>query len=203
MGITGSDVAKEVADMVITDDNFISITKAVREGRTIYDNIVKSIMYLVSCNFGELFLIVAAIALGYPVPLLPVHILWVNLVTDGLPALSLAFDPGTPTIMNNSSLVQKSILNKKTMPIVIEFGLLVGLIPLFLYILTFFLSGLDEARTSAFTAMVVIQMIVIFFLRPGQSFFSNKLLLAAISISLILQYLITSIPFLKTIFHIV
>jgi len=99
MGITGTDVTKQVSDMVVTDDNFASIVAAVEEGRGIYDNIQKFVHYLLSCNAGEIFVMFLSSLIGLPVPLLPIHILWVNLVTDGLPALALGVDPVAKDIM--------------------------------------------------------------------------------------------------------
>ena len=99
MGITGTDVTKEVADMVVTDDNFASIVAAVEEGRAIYDNILKFVHYLLSCNLGEIVLMFLASVLGQPAPLIPVQILWMNLVTDGLPALALGVDPTADGLM--------------------------------------------------------------------------------------------------------
>ncbi len=99
MGITGTDVTKEVADMVITDDNFVSIVAAIEEGRGIYDNIRKFVHYLLSCNAGEILVMFVSSLIGLPPPLLPIQILWVNLVTDGLPALALGVDPVEPDIM--------------------------------------------------------------------------------------------------------
>jgi Ca2+-transporting ATPase len=100
MGITGTDVSKGAADMVLTDDNFASIVAAVEEGRTIYDNIRKFVLFLLSSNIGEILVMFVGILVGLPVPLLAIQILWVNLVTDGLPAIALGFDPAEPGVMN-------------------------------------------------------------------------------------------------------
>jgi magnesium-transporting ATPase (P-type) len=99
MGITGTEVSKGAADIVLTDDNFASIVAAVEEGRTIYDNIRKFVLFLLSSNIGEILVMFVGILVGLPVPLLAIQILWVNLVTDGLPAIALGFDPGEPSVM--------------------------------------------------------------------------------------------------------
>ena len=99
MGRTGTDVTRESSAMVLLDDNFASIVTAVEEGRAIYDNILKSLTYLLSCNIGEMLLMLAATLIGWPAPLLPVQLLWINLITDGLPALALALEPPEPNLM--------------------------------------------------------------------------------------------------------
>ena len=99
MGIAGTDVTKEAADMVVTDDNFASIAAAVEEGRAVFDNIRKTVHFLLSCNFSEVLVMLFSTLLGLPLPLLPIQILWMNLVTDGIPALALAVDPKAPDLM--------------------------------------------------------------------------------------------------------
>jgi P-type Ca2+ transporter type 2C len=100
MGITGTDVTREAASMILMDDNFTSIVNAVEEGRAIYDNIQKFLIFLLACNAGEMLLMLLASLIGWPIPLLPVQLLWMNLVTDGLPALALAMEPPEPGIMS-------------------------------------------------------------------------------------------------------
>lgn len=100
MGITGTDVAKEASDMVLTDDNFATVVSAVAEGRRIYDNILKAIQFLLSCNVGEILTLFIATMLNWATPLLPIHILWVNLVTDSVSALALGVDPADKNIMH-------------------------------------------------------------------------------------------------------
>jgi Ca2+-transporting ATPase len=99
MGVTGTDVTKEAADMVVTDDNFASLAAAVEEGRGIFDNIRKTIHFLLSCNVSEVLVMLFATLIGLPLPLLPIQILWMNLVTDGFPALALAVDSKSPELM--------------------------------------------------------------------------------------------------------
>ncbi len=108
MGITGTDVTKAAADMVLTDDNFASIVSAVEEGRGIYDNIRKVLQYLLACNFGELLLMFFASLLGWPAPLLTIQLLWINLVTDGIPALALILEPTEPDVMQRCPAPQLS-----------------------------------------------------------------------------------------------
>ena len=200
MGVTGTDVAKESADAVLADDNFVSVVAAIEQGRLIYCNILKSIRYLLGCNFGELVTVLGAVALGFPVPLTPIQILWMNLVTDGLPALALSEDPGDHNVMDETP-------RKKGVPILdllgkrwlfaVGFGL--GAAALITFILLDFVS-LAEARTATFTVFVVGEMVAALAVRKGERLFSNPLLWVSIILALGLQALILTVPSLQQIF---
>ena len=207
MGITGTDVAKDVADMIITDDNYASIVGAIREGRIIFDNIVKSIIYLVSCNFGELLTILGAMVISLFVdqqietPLLTVHILWINLVTDSLPALSLAFDPGASRIMQSRTPVRdKKLINQKSIPFIVGVGIVSATITLLVYFAGLHYGSVATARALAFTTLVLIQLVVVFLVRHDQKLTSNKALLLSVLLSLILQFIVITVPPFSNIF---
>ena len=131
MGIVGTDVAKGAADMILTDDNFATIVSAVEEGRRIYDNILKVIQYLLSTNVGEIFLILVTSIFNMGIPLLPIHILWINLVTDSLPALALSVDPPEKGVMNRKPInSKKGFMTRGMIWRVMYQGLMIGCIPL-------------------------------------------------------------------------
>tara|TARA_Y100000310_G_scaffold335391_1_gene417336 strand:- start:9792 stop:12467 length:2676 start_codon:yes stop_codon:yes gene_type:complete len=205
MGKSGTDVAKESADMILTDDNFASIVNAVREGRGIYDNIKKFIFYLLSSNFGEVLTIFVAILLftnseGHSlVPLLALHILWVNLVTDGLPALALSVDPYDPEIMEKLPKNPKShVITKLMMCEMLFVGILITAGTLFVF--SKYLDNLPYARTMAFTTLVMFQLFNVFNSRSMESsifklgIFSNVKLIGAIIVSLLLQFVVIYTP---------
>ena len=204
MGIIGTDVAKEASDMVIADDNFASIIKAVEEGRVIYENILKSIRYLLACNAGELITILGAVAIGFPSPLTPIQILWMNLVTDGLPAIALAKDPKALDTMErpprSKSVPLLTVLGKKFILIT---GIILAIASLAAFLYFYRIDELEKGRTLAFTILVLGQMIVAFFVRKGEKWNSNRLLLLAVSITVILQIMILQIPALRSIFDVV
>ena len=204
MGIIGTDVAKEASDMVIADDNFASIIKAVEEGRVIYENILKSIRYLLACNAGELIAILGAVAIGFPSPLTPIQILWMNLVTDGLPALALAGDPKAHDTMNrpprNKSVPILTILGKK---FIITVGVILATATLVIFIVFLKFDELEKGRTLAFTILVLGQMVVAFIVRKGEKWNSNRLLLVAVLATVILQIIILITPALHSIFDVV
>ena len=161
MGMTGTDVTKEASDMVVTDDNFASIAAAVEEGRGVFDNIRKTIHFLLSCNVSEVLVMLFAALLGLPLPLLPIQILWMNLVTDGFPALALAVDPKAPDLMRRPPRRPDArVLDGARMITIAGEGLLLAVIGLGAFV--FSLHGLgrdvDHARTVAFSVMVTAQL---------------------------------------------
>jgi Ca2+-transporting ATPase len=209
MGITGTDVTKEASDMVVTDDNFASIAAAVEEGRAIYDNILKAIHYLLSCNMSEVLLMLFAVLLALPLPLLPVQILWINLVSDGLPALALAVDPKAPDLMERRPRrSDEPFLTPRRLTLLLGEGLLMALLAL----LAFWFSlgpaheDLDHARTTAFTVMVFAQLFHVFNCRSDRhSLFTlglgtNRPLLWAVGGSALLQAAILLHPAARDVF---
>ena len=192
MSITGSDVAKEASDMILIDDNFTSIVNAVEEGRGIYDNIKKFVQYLLSCNIAEVLVIFIATLLSLPLPLFAVQILWMNLVTDGLPAVALGVDPTSKEVMKRKPRNSKEgILNRSFIVRVIYTGILITIATLgvFWYSLEILRVPEVEARTLAFTTLVLLQFVPLFIIRSEYKlgFFSNKKLLLAIASSLVLH----------------
>lgn len=226
MGITGTDVAKGAADVVLTDDNFSTITAAVEEGRNIYKNIKKSILYLLSCNLGEILTLFVGILLGWPAPLTAVHILWVNLVTDTLPAIALGVDPEDPDVMDEKprSALAK-IFTKEDIVFSIWNGVLIGALTLFAFteglklysgsnslFTTDFsqISGdaLVHAQTMAFITLSVSQLFHSLNLRSTMKsifqvgIFKNRLLIGSILLGLAIQASLVYVPFLHDVFGI-
>jgi P-type Ca2+ transporter type 2C len=199
MGITGTDVAKEASDMILTDDNFTSIVSAVEEGRGIFDNIRKFVNYLLSSNLGEITVILAASLAGLPLPLTAIQILWINLITDGLPATALGLDPHSEGIMNRPpKAARESILSKELRWDIITFGVLIGLATLVLFWL-YQGSGIAKAQTVAFTAIVVFELARLHMIRSryNLNFFTNKWLQGAIVLSVLLHLATIYTPLAK------
>lgn len=212
MGITGTDVTKEVSDMVITDDNFASIAAAVEEGRGIYENIRKSIYYLLSCNLSEILTMLAATLFGLPLPLIPIQILWINLVTDGLPALALAVEPKGPTLMREPPRApNQPFLAKQQLVFLFGQGLFLALITLaaFLYALYALKLAINEARTLTFTILVLAQLFHAFNYRSERlslltlGFTTNLPLLGTFGMTVVLQIVILSWPPVQELFKVV
>lgn len=192
MGLGGTDVAKEASDMILTDDNFTSIVNAVEEGRGIFDNIRKFVNYLLSSNLGEISIILFASLLALPLPLTAIQILWVNLVTDGLPATALSFDSHAEGIMKRKPrAAHENILSKELRWDIILFGVLMGIIGLILFWL-YLGSGVMKAQTVAFTSLVVFEIVRLYSIRSQYNLgiLNNKLLLGAVVLSVILHLLV-------------
>ncbi|HEY5563714.1 MAG TPA: cation-translocating P-type ATPase [Clostridiaceae bacterium] len=223
MGITGTDVAKGASDMILVDDNFSTIVAAIKEGRNIFTNIKKTIIFLISCNIGEIIALFLAIVLGWAAPLRPIHILWVNLITDTLPALALGVDPGDPDIMKYRPRNPKDSLFKGVTLNLLLNGLLIGTLALTAFIVgAKFYSGttslfplfpkniskdaLMHAQTMAFVVLSVSELVHALNMRNEKKsifqigLFSNKLLVGAIVFGIILQDSIIMIPALANVF---
>jgi len=160
MGIVGTDVAKGASDMILTDDNFATIVSAVEEGRRIYDNILKAIQFLLSTNIGEIFLLLITSVLNLGIPLLPIHILWVNLVTDSLPALALSVDPAEENIMKRKPRNSKRGFMTLGMVWRIMYqGIMIGAIPLVAYLIGLRDGGVTLGQTMAFATLMFVQLV--------------------------------------------
>ena len=211
MGITGTDVTKEVSDMIVTDDNFASIVAAVEEGRGIYDNIKKFIHYLLSCNTGEILTMFVASLVGWPVPLFPIQILWVNLVTDGLPALALGMDPVAKDIMSRPPRRKdEPIITKRRGRLIVAQGAFIAACALsaFAFVLFVEKEGILRARTAALFALASGQLFHSLNCRSQRDslfklgLFTNMKLIAAIGLSFAFQIAILYLPFTQKIFKV-
>jgi len=206
MGITGTDVSKEAADMVLVDDNFATIVAAVEEGRRIYDNIRKFIRYTMTSNSGEIWVMLIAPFLGMPLPLLPLQILWVNLVTDGLPGLALTVEPTEKDTMRRPPYSPKeNVFSRGMTRHIILFGLLMGLVSLGIGYWGWRMNN-PSWQTMVFTTLTLAQMGQALAIRSERNlisqigFFSNKLLLASVGLTLLLQLGVIYLPFFQNIF---
>jgi len=207
MGITGTDVTKEAAHMILLDDNFATIIKAVKAGRRIYDNIRKFIKYILTGNTAEIWAIFLAPLIGLPIPLLPVHILWVNLITDSLPALALAAEPAEKDIMKLPPRKPDESVFAKGLGIhVLWVGLFIGLLTIATQWIAIDVSG-SHWQTVVFTVLCFCQLWHVLAIRSEtRSLFkigmwSNKFMLASISVTVLLQLAVIYIPFLNKFFH--
>lgn len=210
MGTTGTEVTKEAADIIITDDNFASIVAAVEEGRGIYDNIAKTLAYLLGGNTGELIVMLSAVLLGWPLPLLPLHLLWINLVTDGLPALALATDPIDPGVLNRPPRSsQEGLFNRDFLTLILFTGLLTAGVTLGMFAYELYINNsLEQARDAAFTTLVIAELLRSFGARSERlslwqiGLFSNMRLFLIVAVSFALQFAMHYIPLLQTLLQI-
>jgi Ca2+-transporting ATPase len=211
MGITGTDVAKDASDMILTDDNFSTIVEAVKEGRNIYNNIRKSIVFLLSCNIGEIVALFIGIVLGWPSVLRPIHLLWVNLITDSLPALALGVDPDDPDIMKEKPRdAKKGLFSGRIGVFLIGNGILIGIITLSAFYIgnLVYSNSLMHAQTMAFVVLSVSQLFYTLSMRHSEKsifeigVFTNKYLIGAIILGIILQNIVITVPFLASVFKV-
>ena len=208
MGITGTDVAKGAADMVLTDDNFATIVAAVEEGRGVYSNIKKAIHFLLSCNIGEIVTLFIATILNFAqMPLIPIQLLWVNLITDSLPALALGVEPIDKDIMKKPPRDPKKGVFADGLAVTICWqGFMVGLITLAAYVIGDMYYGDHlEANTMAFAVLALSQLFHAFNVRSEKSLFktgvfSNLPMIGAFLVSFVLQCAVLFVPFLQKVF---
>ncbi len=206
MGITGTDVSKDAAKMVLLDDNFATIVAAVEEGRKIYDNIRKFIKYLLACNASEIAVMLLAPLFGLPLPLLPLQILWMNLVTDGLPALALGVEPAEKNIMARPPYSsEESIFGRGLVAFVVVLGVVMSLISLGIGVWAF-RSGDPAWRTLLFTTLISAQVVLALEVRSERrsifrtGFFTNPLMVVAFLSTVGLQVAVVYLPFLQRVF---
>ncbi|MFD2443463.1 calcium-translocating P-type ATPase, SERCA-type [Bacillus sp. CGMCC 1.16607] len=209
MGITGTDVAKEASSLVLLDDNFATIKAAIKEGRNIYENIRKFIRYLLASNVGEILVMLFAMLLGLPLPLVPIQILWVNLVTDGLPAMALGLDKPEDDVMKRGPRHPKEGVFARGLGWkVISRGFLIGAMTLIAFMITYHRDpdNLVYAQTIAFATLVMAQLIHVFDCRSEKSVlsrnpFGNPYLVWSVISSVILMLIVIYFPTLQPIFH--
>jgi Ca2+-transporting ATPase len=206
MGITGTDVSKETAEMVLTDDNYASIVSAIEQGRVIYSNIRKFVYYLLSCNMAEIFILLVAMLAGWPLPLVPIQLLVLNLITDGAPALALGVEKGDPDIMDQKPRpVGQPIITRDMVT-----GIAVQTVAITLAVLTAFQIGLEagevHARTMAFATLSISELLRAYTSRSESyslwaiGVFSNKWMQVAVLTSLVILLAIIYVPFLDPVF---
>jgi len=202
MGITGTEVAKEASDMVLADDNFATIVSAIKEGRTIYDDIKKYLLYLLGCNISEILIPLFASFAALPLPFFAIHYLWINLVTDGFPAMALGIDPAEPDIMERPPRkLKEGIFSKNETITYLAFTPIVtSIVIIFSFFNRLSAESVVEARTEIFTLMIVIELLIALSCRSLRysvfrvGIFKNKYLILAIVGSLLIQFTILYIP---------
>ena len=209
MGKNGTDVAKSASDMILTDDNFVTIVKAVKQGRNIYDNIKKAIHFLIATNIGEIVTIFMGLVLGFKSPLLAIQLLWVNLVTDSFPAIAIGLEPPEKNIMTRAPVDSKKgifadgLWNK----IIVE-GIMLGMLTLIAFSVGNKYYGLEVGRTMAFVALGVLELIHSFNIKSEESIFKvgileNKFLIGSFILGVFIQVIVVIVPTFANIFSLV
>jgi len=220
MGITGTDVAKGASDMILTDDNFATIVSAIEQGRNIYNNIKKSVIFLLTCNLGEVLAVFITLLIGWEAPLIATQLLWINLLTDSFPAVALGMDPGNPEVMKEKPRNSKESFFAGGAGLhIILGGILIGALTIFAFWFGYYERGyspfagsvpadtVEYARTMAFMVLVVCQLFYSLAVRDGSKsifrigVFSNKYLAGAILLGVVLQLIVIGIPTMQRAFH--
>ena len=208
MGEGGTDVAKNASDMILADDNFVTIVEAVKEGRHIFENIRKAIHFLLATNIGEIVTIFIGLLLGYEAPLIAIQLLWINLVTDSLPAIALGLEPINKNIMERKPIDSKKGLFADGLwgKIFIE-GVMIGVLTLFAFSIGNNLYGLQVGRAMAFVTLSILELVHSFNLKTegtifNKELFQNKYLIGAFILGAILQIGVVSIEPLANIFDV-
>ena len=209
MGLNGTDVAKNASDMILTDDNFCTIVEAVKEGRNLFNNIRKAIHFLIATNIGEIVTIFIGLILGLKTPLLAIQLLWINLVTDSLPAIALGLEPEDEDVMNKKPRdPKKSLFADGLWGKIFTEGIMLGMLTLFAFSLGNKLYGLEIGRTMAFVSLGVLELVHSFNIKSEQSIFKmglfeNKYLIGSFILGIILQVGVVILPGVATYFKLV
>ncbi len=209
MGKNGTDVAKNAADMILADDNFVTIVEAVKQGRNIYANIKKAIHFLIATNIGEIVTIFVGLLLGLKSPLLAIQLLWVNLVTDSLPAIALGLEPAEKDIMNKQPVnSRKSIFADGLWNKIIVEGIMIGMLTLLAFSIGNKYFGLEVGRTMAFISIGILELVHSFNVKSEKSIFKtglfeNKFLVGSFILGIFVQVIVVLIPQLAEIFKLV
>ncbi|NDP22529.1 MAG: cation-translocating P-type ATPase [Paludibacter sp.] len=220
MGITGTDVAKAASDMILMDDNFATIVSAIEQGRNIYSNIKKSVIFLLTCNLGEVIAMFVTLLIGLQAPLIATQLLWINLITDSFPAIALGMDPGNPDVMKEKPRdAKESFFAGGAGFHLILGGMLIGALTIAAFWFGYYEHGyspfdntapentVENARTMAFMTLVMCQLFFSLAVRNHSKsifqigIFSNKYLVGAIILGVLLQLIVISVPFMQRAFH--
>lgn len=202
MGLNGTDVAKNASDMILTDDNFVTITEAVKTGRHIYENIRKAVHFLIATNVGEIVTIFVGLLLGLDTPLIAIQLLWINLVTDSLPAIALGLEPIDKNIMNKKPRdTKKGIFADGLWGKIFVEGCMIGILTLLAFSIGNKFFGLEVGRTMAFISLSMLELVHSFNVRSEESIFKvgilkNKFLIGAFLMGAILQIVVVTVPFI-------
>lgn len=209
MGKNGTDVAKNASDMILTDDNFVTIVEAVKQGRNIYDNIRKAIHFLIATNIGEIVTIFLGLILGFDSPLLAIQLLWINLITDSFPAIAIGLEPPEKDIMKRKPVDRRQgiFANGLWNKIIVE-GIMIGALTLLAFSIGNKYYGLEVARTMAFLTIGMTELIHSVNIKSDKSLFKtgileNKFLIGSLVLGVLAQVIVVLIPTLANIFDVV